>query len=269
MKRNYPNIPFERYADDTVLHCKTLKQAKFILNQVQIRLRICKLELHPQKTKIVYCQDDDRPLEYEGETSFDFLGYTFGKTMICDRTGRFQFNFLASASKNSCRDFRRKIRDLRAKQDRKAAESLFDTFDGRAFVAKTVGMRTLCSDVCRRVQGRENKRRHDERAKGVSYERAAKTAYMYWYNKMVKLRGMGLTREKMDEAEGLFQSYMDEAARRRKQNSKHKPDCAVCVSISFPVLPIFSAHAQCHIQSHEYIYILFISVLYNKRIDIA
>jgi hypothetical protein len=87
-------------------------------------------------------------------------------------------------------------------------------------------MRTLCSDACRRVQGRENKRRHDERAKGVSHKRAAKTAYMYWYNKMVKLRGMGLPREKMDEAEGLFKSYMDEAARRKKAVAKKDVNAA-------------------------------------------
>jgi group II intron reverse transcriptase/maturase len=112
MKRNHPYIPIERYADDTVLHCKTLKQAKFILDQVKTRLGICKLEPHPQKTKIVYCQDRDRTLEYGGETTFDFLGYTFGRVMIRDKMGRFQFNFLASASKKSCKGFRHKIRDM-------------------------------------------------------------------------------------------------------------------------------------------------------------
>jgi hypothetical protein len=97
---------------------------------------------------------------------------------------------------------------------------------GRAFVAKTVGMRTLCSDACRRIQGRENKRRHDERAKGVSHERAAKTAYMYWYNKMVKLRRMNLPEREIGEAEQLFKSYMDEAARRKKAVAKKEAAAA-------------------------------------------
>jgi hypothetical protein len=96
----------------------------------------------------------------------------------------------------------------------------------RPFIAKTAGMRTLCSDACRRVQGRENKRRHDERAKGVSYERASKTAYMYWYNKMVKLRGMGLPEQKMDKAERMFKEYTDEAARWKKAVAKKKSDVA-------------------------------------------
>ncbi|MDR1272588.1 MAG: hypothetical protein LBK04_06360 [Clostridiales Family XIII bacterium] len=85
-------------------------------------------------------------------------------------------------------------------------------------------MRTLCSDACRRVQGRENKRRHDERAKDVSYERTSKTAYMYWYTKMVKLRGMGLPKREMERAERLFKKYSDEARERKKAVAHRKAD---------------------------------------------
>jgi retron-type reverse transcriptase len=60
MRRNYPYCPFERYADDTVTHCKTKKQARFILDKVKERMAQCCLELHPSKTKIVYCKDKDR-----------------------------------------------------------------------------------------------------------------------------------------------------------------------------------------------------------------
>jgi hypothetical protein len=97
---------------------------------------------------------------------------------------------------------------------------------GRAFVAKTAGMATLCSDACRRVQGRESKRRFDERAKNFPYERASKNAYMYWYNKMAKLRKMGLPENEMDKAERLFKTYTDEAARRKKDVAKKKADVA-------------------------------------------
>src|SRR5690606_24215012 len=57
MRQEYPGIPFERYADDAVVHCKTEKQALFIRDKIDQRLKRCKLELHPEKTKIVYCKD--------------------------------------------------------------------------------------------------------------------------------------------------------------------------------------------------------------------
>jgi group II intron reverse transcriptase/maturase len=110
MERNYPNSPFERYADDAIIHCKTEAEAKHILNSLNIRLTECKLELHPVKTKIVYCKDKDRTLEYEN-TEFEFLGYCFRRIFIKDRTGRLQFNFLPSVSKKSAKSFRDKLKD--------------------------------------------------------------------------------------------------------------------------------------------------------------
>ena len=92
--------PFERYADDTVVHCKTEAQAHYILDKIRKRMKESKLELHPEKTKIVYCQDKDRTKSYEC-TEFDFLSYTFRKVLIKDRLGRLRFNFLASVSKKA------------------------------------------------------------------------------------------------------------------------------------------------------------------------
>ena len=57
MQRTYPNIPFERYADDVIIHAKSQAQAEQVLEAIRQRLRECGLELHPEKTKIVYCQD--------------------------------------------------------------------------------------------------------------------------------------------------------------------------------------------------------------------
>lgn len=76
MARNFPGCPFERYADDIVAHCDSEAQAKDQLAAIAERLGTLGLELHPEKTKIVYCKDANRRGGYE-HTSFDFLGYTF------------------------------------------------------------------------------------------------------------------------------------------------------------------------------------------------
>ena len=72
MKRNFPEAPFERYADDGVIHCQTKEEAFYIKEKLTRRFEECKLELHPVKTRIVYCKDKDRTKEEE-LTEFDFL----------------------------------------------------------------------------------------------------------------------------------------------------------------------------------------------------
>jgi RNA-directed DNA polymerase len=76
MEKNHPQIPFERYADDTICHCKTKVQADSMLQAIKERLRSCGLELNEGKTKLVYCKDSNREEEQE-HIQFDFLGYTF------------------------------------------------------------------------------------------------------------------------------------------------------------------------------------------------
>jgi len=76
MKRNRPQNPWARCADDGVAHCRTKGEAEELLEQLHRRFRECGLELHPDKTRIVYCKDDDRRGDYP-EMKFDFLGYTF------------------------------------------------------------------------------------------------------------------------------------------------------------------------------------------------
>lgn len=111
MDRKFPSCPFERYADDAIIHCCSERQARDVLRSLDLRLKECKLQLHPQKTKIVYCKDRDRREEYE-TTEFDFLGYTFKRVFIKDRLGRLQWNFLASASKKAAKSFREKIKEM-------------------------------------------------------------------------------------------------------------------------------------------------------------
>ena len=60
MDRNYRNVPWCRYADDGLVHCRTEQQAKLVLVELKKRFEHCKLELHPKKTKIIYCKDKER-----------------------------------------------------------------------------------------------------------------------------------------------------------------------------------------------------------------
>ena len=73
MRRSFPSVPFERFADDAVVHCTSEDEARHVLEAIRSRLAECGLELHPEKTRIVYCKDEDRRGSYR-TTAFDFLG---------------------------------------------------------------------------------------------------------------------------------------------------------------------------------------------------
>jgi len=88
MVREFPGCPFERYADDAVVHCDTEEQARTLWAAIAERLGTVGLELHPEKTKIVYCKDANRRGDSE-HTSFDFLGYTFRARLANSRRGFF------------------------------------------------------------------------------------------------------------------------------------------------------------------------------------
>ena len=60
MRRNWVHLPFERYADDIIVHCRTEREAELVRTNVAARLKQCGLELHPEKTKLVYCKDANR-----------------------------------------------------------------------------------------------------------------------------------------------------------------------------------------------------------------
>ena len=76
MARTFPHIPFERYADDAICHCKSADEAQALWGAIADRFAACKLVLHPEKTKIVYCKDANRRGEFQNQ-SFDFLGFSF------------------------------------------------------------------------------------------------------------------------------------------------------------------------------------------------
>jgi RNA-directed DNA polymerase len=112
MQREYPTVPFERYADDAIVHCVSEAQARFVLDAIRSRLLQCKLELHPVKTRIVYCKDDDRPGEYE-QVKFDFLGFTFQPRRAKNRWGKFFVSFLPAMSTRAAKAIRATIREWR------------------------------------------------------------------------------------------------------------------------------------------------------------
>ena len=88
MGREYPGCPFERYADDVVVHCDTEEQARSLRASIAERLGALGLELHPDKTKVVYCKDAVRRGSFE-HTSFDLLGYTFRGRVVRGPRGFF------------------------------------------------------------------------------------------------------------------------------------------------------------------------------------
>jgi group II intron reverse transcriptase/maturase len=109
MQRNYPGIPFERYADDAVCHCQSQSQAEKLKETLSQRMHEIGLELHPDKTKIVYCKDDDRRESYPC-TSFDFLGYTFRARRSKNWKGKHFINFTPAISNKASKKIRQTVR---------------------------------------------------------------------------------------------------------------------------------------------------------------
>jgi RNA-directed DNA polymerase len=112
IQKNYPHIPFERFADDVVCHCTSEAQAKSVQAAIERRFAQCRLELHPQKTKIVYCKDDDRRRNYLHE-QFDFLGFTFRARPSKNRWGKHFVNFSPAVSNKATKSLRATMREWR------------------------------------------------------------------------------------------------------------------------------------------------------------
>jgi group II intron reverse transcriptase/maturase len=100
MARVFPAMPFERYADDAVVHCSSRGQAERVLAAIAERMGEVGLELHPDKTRIVYCKDGKRRGSYE-RTSFTFLGFTFRPRGARTRTGEMFLSFAPAVSKDA------------------------------------------------------------------------------------------------------------------------------------------------------------------------
>lgn len=109
MKENYPNIHFERYADDIVVHCRSLKQLEWIRDKIDKRMARCRLTLNTAKTRVVYCKDTRRKEDWPC-VSFDYLGYTFRPRSARSRQGEFFVTFSPAISRKAARTLRQKVR---------------------------------------------------------------------------------------------------------------------------------------------------------------
>jgi RNA-directed DNA polymerase len=112
MRRSHPGIDFERYVDDVIVHASSLSEAEKLLESIRERLRECHLELHPVKTKIVYCRDDNRKRCHDQE-QFDFLSYTFRPRPAKNRLGKSFVNFSPAISNRSAQEIREEVRSWR------------------------------------------------------------------------------------------------------------------------------------------------------------
>ena len=109
MELRFPDIPFERYADDIVCHCTTGAQAQERWSVLRARFAACNLKLHRDKTRIVYCKESRRKGTYSN-ISFDFLGYTFRPRMTKSRGGRILTGFNPAVSRKAANAIRETIR---------------------------------------------------------------------------------------------------------------------------------------------------------------
>jgi RNA-directed DNA polymerase len=112
MARQFPGVPFERYVDDAVVHCVSKAQAQFVARAIGERMEQVGLRLHPDKTRIVYCQDGKRRGSHE-HTSFTFLGFTFRQRKARNNKGQYFSAFLPAISKDALKRLSAEVRSWR------------------------------------------------------------------------------------------------------------------------------------------------------------
>ena len=112
MARTHPDLPWCRYADDGLVHCRNEQEAQTLRDELQARLAECRLELHPTKTKIVYCKDRNRTGAHPN-VQFDFLGYCFRPRMVRrSRDNKLFCGFNPAVSSSALKAMRTTIREL-------------------------------------------------------------------------------------------------------------------------------------------------------------
>ena len=111
MARTFPHLPFERYADDVVCHCRTKEEAEALLTALHHRMSECRLELHPEKTKVVYCKDGRRKGGHP-HTRFDFLGFSFHARTVQDKEGNLFTGFNPGVSRKALKRIHETLRRM-------------------------------------------------------------------------------------------------------------------------------------------------------------
>ena len=113
MVRTHPGLPWCRYADDGLVHCRNEQEAQALKSELQARLAECRLEMHPTKTKIVYCKDGKRKGKYPN-VKFDFLGFCFRPRLVQNFRDKTLFgSFNPAVSPSAMKTMRQAIRDLK------------------------------------------------------------------------------------------------------------------------------------------------------------
>jgi group II intron reverse transcriptase/maturase len=110
MRMRFAHLPFARFADDAVVHCRSESEAQEVLAAIDERLRACKLRIHPLKSAVVYCKDSNRRQEYP-RVQFTFLGFTFRPRSAKDRLGKRFTSFLPAVSREALRRMMRQMRE--------------------------------------------------------------------------------------------------------------------------------------------------------------
>jgi len=111
MRRSFPHVPFERYADDVICHCLSRAEAQLLMEAMQERFASCGLTLHPEKTQVVYCKDSSRRGQFP-QIQFTFLGYCFRPRMAKNRHGEIFTSFLPAVGPQALKRMRDKIRQI-------------------------------------------------------------------------------------------------------------------------------------------------------------
>ena len=113
MDEENPQNPFERYADDIVIHCRSKEEAEWLLERLQVRMQEYELELHPEKTKVVYCKNYLRNEKHDNN-SFTFLSYSFQPRTIKSKFGSKErlVVFNAAISQQAKKSIREKLREV-------------------------------------------------------------------------------------------------------------------------------------------------------------
>lgn len=129
VRRTMPRVAFCRYADDGLLHCKSRRQARFVMAMIIRRFKECGLEINVEKSRIVYCKDANRQETCE-DISFDFLGFTFRPRRCVSEKHGIHPNFLPAISRSSMKAINREIRSwhIQLKND-KSVEDLSNMFN--------------------------------------------------------------------------------------------------------------------------------------------
>ena len=191
MAREFPGVQLERYCDDAVVHCRSESQAHRVRDAIAARLARVGLELHPDKTRIVYCKDADRGGSYE-HTKFTFLGYEFRPRLAKSKTGKHFVSFLPAVSTDAMKAMGQEIRSWHlARRSDKSLDDLARMFNsivqgwinyyGRFYKSRLLSfLRRLNQHLVRwACQKYKRLRRRDRRARMLLAEIARRSPRLF------------------------------------------------------------------------------------------